>query len=175
MFFSLATFTVVHVAISLAAIVSGFVVLFDMLKGRHRDGWVAFFLTTTVLTSVTGFGFPIHGLTPGHVVGVLSLIVLAFAIYGLYVKHLSGSWRTAYVVNSVVALYFNFFVLIAQSFQKIAFLKALAPTQSEAPFAVAQLAALIAFAVLGTMAAIRFRGVLVRKSMSAVPAGAIVN
>lgn len=164
MFFSLATFTVVHVAISLAAIVSGFVVLFDMLRGRQRDGWTAFFLTTTVLTSVMGFGFPIHGLTPGHVVGVLSLIVLAFAIYGLYVKHLSGTWRAAYVVNSVVALYFNFFVLIAQSFQKIGFLKALAPTQSEAPFAIAQLAALVAFTVLGALAVVRFRGVALRST-----------
>lgn len=156
---NLTTFTVVHVLISLVAIFSGFVVLGAMLNGRHWSGWTAFFLTTTVLTSVTGFGFPIHGVTPGLVVGVLSLVVLSFAIYGLYAKHLTGAWRLAYVVNSVVALYFNFFVLIAQSFQKIPALKALAPTQSEPPFAIAQLVALVAFIALGTLAAQRYRGV----------------
>jgi hypothetical protein len=172
MFFSLTTFTILHVLISLAAIVAGFVVVGAMLNGRHRSGWTAFFLATTVLTSVTGFMFPIHGLTPGLVVGVLSLIVLGFAIYGLYSKHLAGSWRSAYVVNSVVALYFNFFVLIAQSFQKIPALKALAPTQSEPPFAIAQLVALVAFVVLGTLAVKNFRGVghQTRQSLKVVPA-----
>lgn len=157
MFFSLTTFTIVHVLISLVAIASGFVVLGAMLNGRHWSGWTAFFLVTTVMTSVTGFLFPIHGLTPGLVVGVLSMIVLGFALYGLYVKHLAGSWRSAYVVNSVVALYFNFFVLIAQSFQKIPLLKALAPTQSEPPFAIAQVVALVAFIVLGSLALKKFR------------------
>jgi uncharacterized membrane protein SirB2 len=172
MFFSLATFTVVHVLISLAAIVAGFVVLGAMIKGQHWRGWTAFFLATTVLTSVTGFMFPIHGLTPGLVVGALSMVVLGFAVYGLYLKHLAGSWKTAYVVNSVVALYFNFFVLIAQSFQKIPALKALAPTQSEPPFAVAQLVTLVAFVVLGTLAVKNFRGVgqQTRSSLKVVPA-----
>ena len=170
MFFSLTTFTVVHVLISLAAIVAGFVVLGAMIKGQHWSGWTAFFLATTVLTSVTGFMFPIHGLTPGLVVGAISMVVLGFAIYGLYSKHLAGSWKTAYVVNSVVALYFNFFVLIAQSFQKIPALKALAPTQSEPPFAVAQLVALVAFVVLGTLAVKNFRGVGQQHSLKVVPA-----
>lgn len=149
-------FTLAHVAISLAAIGSGFVVLFGLLENKRLDRWTAFFLATTVATSITGFGFPIHGFTPGLGLGVVSLVLLAVAIYARYVRRLVGGWRRAYVVTAVAALYFNFFVLIVQSFQKAPALKALAPTQSEPPFAVAQLASLAAFLVLGWLAARRF-------------------
>jgi hypothetical protein len=153
----LTLFTLVHVAISLLAIGSGFVVLFGLMAGKRLDGWTAFFLATTVATSVTGFGFPIHGFTPGIGIGVISLLVLAVAIFARYARHLDGGWRRAYVVAATVALYFNFFVLIVQSFQKVPALKALAPTQTELPFVLAQLIALVSFIVLGTQAAIRFR------------------
>ena len=150
-------FTLVHVAISLAAIGSGFVVLYGLLDDRRLNGWTAFFLATTVATSLTGFGFPIHGFTPGLGLGVISLVLLAVAIYARYGRHLAGGWHLAYVVTAVAALYFNFLVLIVQSFQKAPALKALAPPQSEPPFVVAQLAALAAFLVLGWLAAKRCR------------------
>ena len=120
------TYTAIHVVISLLAIGSGFVVLFGMLTGRRLDAWTAFFLATTVATSVTGFGFPIHGFTPGIGVGIISLIVLAVAIFARYGRHLAGAWRRVYVVTAVTALYLNVFVLIVQSFQKVPALKALA-------------------------------------------------
>jgi hypothetical protein len=153
----LSNFTLVHVAISLVAIVSGFIVLFGLLAGKRLDRWTAIFLATTVATSVTGFGFPIHGFTPGLGLGVISLLVLAVAIYARYARHLAGVWRRVYVISATAALYFNVFVLIVQSFQKVPALKALAPTQTEWPFALAQLVALVAFLALGFMASVRFR------------------
>jgi hypothetical protein len=126
-----------------------------MLVGKRLDGATAFFLATTVATSVTGFGFPISGVTPGIVIGIISLLVLAVAIYARYGRHLAGIWRRVYVITATIALYLNFFVLIAQSFMKVPFLKELAPTQSEPPFAIAQLIALVAFFSLGVLAAIQ--------------------
>ncbi len=149
-------YTLIHVAISLVAIGSGFVVLFGMLAGKRLDRLTAFFLATTVLTSVTGFGFPITGFTPGIIVGIISLVVLAPAIYARYPGHLAGFWRPVYVVTAVIAQYLNFFVLIVQSFMKVPFLKALAPTQSEPPFLIGQIVALVGFIVLGSLAVIRF-------------------
>ena len=129
--FDLKTSTIIHVAIRLLAIASGFVVVFGLIAGRRLNLWTAFFLATTIATSVTGFGFPIHGVTPGIVLGVVSLVVLAIALYARYVGQLAGAWRPVYVITAVIALYLNFFVLIVQSFQKVSALKAMAPTQSE--------------------------------------------
>ena len=154
---SIENFTILHVAISLIAIVSGLVVLFGMLGARRLPSWTALFLVTTILTSVTGFMFPINGLTPAIVVGLMSIVILAIALMALYVKHLSGAWRWIYVTTALAALYFNVFVLIVQSFQKVPALQKLAPTQSEPPFSVTQGVVLVAFLVLGTMAARRFR------------------
>ena len=154
--FDLKTFTFIHVAISLLAIASGFVVLFGLITRKRLDGWTAFFLATTVATSVTGFGFPIHGVTPGIVLGVISLIVLAPALYARYGRNLAGAWRLVYVITALIALYLNVFVLIVQSFQKVPALESLAPTQSEPPFAIVQITALIAFIVLGIVASRRF-------------------
>jgi hypothetical protein len=153
----LKTFTIIHVIIILLAIVSGFVVVFGLIVGRRLNVWTAFFLATTIATSVTGFGFPIHGVTPGIVLGVISLVVLAIALYARYGRQLAGAWRPIYVITAVLALYLNFFVLIVQSFQKVPALKALAPTQSEAPFIVVQLIAMVAFIVLGVLGAKGFR------------------
>jgi hypothetical protein len=155
--FDIKTFTMIHVVISLVAIAAGFIVVFGLISAKRLDGWTAFFLATTILTSVTGFGFPIAGVTPGIVLGVISLVVLAIALYARYARHLMGVWRPIFVITAVLALYLNFFVLIVQSFQKVPALKTLAPTQSELPFAVTQLIALAVFIVLGILAATRFR------------------
>ena len=154
---SIENFTILHVAISLVGIVSGLIVLAGMLRARKLPGWTALFLVTTVLTSVTGFMFPINGLTPGIVIGLISIVILAIALMALYLKQLRGAWRWIYVVTALAALYLNVFVLIVQSFQKVPALQKLAPTQSEPPFLIAQGVALIAFLVLGTQAARKFR------------------
>ncbi len=149
-------FTLVHVLISLVAIASGFVVMYELLRSQASRSWTAFFLTTTVLTSVTGFGFPFQQVTPGHVLGVLSLFALGLALYALYSRELVGRWRTVYVVTALVAQYFNVFVLIVQSFQKVPVLHAMAPTQTEWPFALVQGVTLVAFIVAGFLATARF-------------------
>jgi hypothetical protein len=151
------TLTLVHVVISLIGILSGIVVLLGFLSAKRLDGWNAIFLLTTVLTSVTGFLFPFHKLLPSHILGAMSLVVLAFALFARYARRMAGPWRRTYAITSSIALYFNVFVLIAQMFQKIPALKALAPTQSEPPFLVAQLVCLVLFTVLTILAAIKFR------------------
>jgi hypothetical protein len=153
---SLSAFTTLHVVISLVGIATGFIVLYGMLSSQKLEAWTALFLATTVLTSVTGFMFPIGGLTPGLVIGAISLIVLAVALAALYAFRLAGPWRWIYVVTALLALYLNVFVGVVQAFQKLPFLQPLAPTQSEPPFAVAQLAVLAIFLVLGFQAVRRF-------------------
>jgi hypothetical protein len=154
---SIENFTILHTAISLIAIASGLIVLAGMLRARRLPGWTAVFLVTTLLTSVTGFMFPINGLTPAIVFGLISIVILVIALAALYLKHLSGAWRWIYVTTALMALYLNVFVLIVQSFQKLPALQKLAPTQSEPPFLIAQAVALIAFLILGAMAARKFR------------------
>jgi hypothetical protein len=154
---SLSQFTTLHVAISLVAIAAGFVVLYGMLTGQRPGGWTLLFLAATVLTSVTGFMFPIGGLTPGLVIGAISLVLLAIALLALYAFRLAGPWRWLYVATALAALYLNVFVGVVQAFQKLPFLQPLAPTQSEPPFAVAQLAVLAVFLVLGFAALRRFQ------------------
>jgi hypothetical protein len=147
----------VHVALSLVGLATGFVVIWGMLNARPFDRWTAVFIATTLLTSLTGFLFPIHGFTPAIGLGLISLPLLGLAIFARYARHLAGPWRRVFVITAVVAQYLNFFVLIAQSFAKIPGLHDLAPTQSEPPFAIAQSVALVAFVVLGILAKIRFR------------------
>src|SRR5262245_51266651 len=154
---ALTTLTIVLVLISLIGLGSGFVVLWGLLNARQLERWTAVFLITTIATSVTGFFFPAHRVTPGHVIGVLSLIVLAVAVFALYGRQLMGRWRTAYVLSAVTAQYLNFFVLVVQLFMKVPALKALAPTQTERTFALVQLVTLAAFVGVGTLAALRSR------------------
>lgn len=154
---STSTYTLIHVLISLVGIGSGLVVLLGMLTGKRLDGWTALFLTTTVLTSVTGFGFPFTGVTPAIKLGIISLVVLTIAILARYPFHMIGKWRWIYVISVLLALYLNVFVGVVQSFEKVAFLKAMAPTQSEPPFLVAQLVVLAIFVVLTVLAVKRFR------------------
>jgi hypothetical protein len=150
-------FTVVHVIISLIGIASGLIVVFGMLGSRRLGNWTALFLLMTILTSVTGFFFPIHGVTPALTVGVISLVILAVALLARYVKHLVGAWRWIWVVTAVAALWFNTFVLVVQSFLKLPALHALAPNGNEPPFLIAQGAVLIVLVVLGVAAVIKFR------------------
>jgi hypothetical protein len=154
---TLATFTAVHVALSLIGIVAGFVVLYGLLTAKRLDRWTALFLFTTVATSVTAFGFPFDRLLPSHKLAIISLVVLAVAILARYAFHLAGAWRWIYVVAAVMGLYLNVFVLVAQCFMKVPALHAMAPMQSEPPFLVAQLVVLLIFIVLGITAVKKFR------------------
>ena len=163
---TLSTFTLLHVVISLIGIGSGIIVLAGLLTGKRLDGWTALFLATTVTTSVTGFGFPFDHLLPSHKVGMISLVVLAIAIPARYTFHLSGAWRKIYVIGAVLALYLNVFVLVVQGFLKVSALNALAPTQTEPPFLVAQLAVLALFVLLGVRAVKRFKDKPVRANAS---------
>jgi hypothetical protein len=149
-------FTFLHVLISLAGIGAGFVVMYGLLNGKRLDGWTALFLSTTVLTSVTGFAFPFDHLLPSHKIGIISLVVLAVVILARYVFHLAGVWRGIYVVGAALALYLNVFVAVIQAFLKVPALKVLAPTQTEAPFLVAQIVVLLVFVGLTILAAKRF-------------------
>jgi hypothetical protein len=151
-----ANFTLLHVVISLIGIGSGLVVMFGLLTARRLDRWTLLFLITTALTSITGFAFPNAHITPGIVIGILSLVVLTGAVAGRYALQLRGAGRWLYVVCASIALYFNVFVLVAQSFEKVPALHALAPTQKEPPFAIAQLAVLIIFVTLTVLAVKRF-------------------
>lgn len=156
---SIETFTFVHAVISLVGIMTGFIVVALMLQSAPIAGWNAFFLVSTILTSVTGFLFPIKELTPAHVVGAISLVVLAVALVAVYGKKLAGRWRAVYVGTAIFALYLNVFVGVVQSFQKFAYLNRFAPAGSEPPFAVVQLLVLVLFIIAGIAAVRRYRPV----------------
>jgi len=151
------TFTLVHVVLSLVGIFSGFIVLFGLLTGKPLNGWTALFVASTMATSATGFGFPFDHLLPSHRVGLISLVALAVAILARYAFRLGGAWRQTYVVAAAIALYLNVFVAIVQSFMKVPGLQAMAPTQTEPPFLIAQLVVLAIFIALTIFASIRFR------------------
>ncbi len=156
MILGMTALTFVHVLLSLIGILAGLVIAFGLLTSKSLKGWTAIFIWTTVATSVTGFLFPFHRFLPSHAVGIISLAVLAVAIYALYGRHLGGAWRRVYAVTAMIALYLNVFVLIAQLFDKVPALRALAPTKTEAPFKEAQLATLIVFVVVTILTAIKF-------------------
>jgi len=153
---SMNAFTIFHVLLSLIGIMAGFVVVFGMIGSKLCRGWTTIFLGTTLASSVTGIMFPFHGFTPAFVFGILSCVVLGFAFHALYGKKLFGGWAKVYVVTAVIAQYLNFFVLIAQSFQKISFLHQFAPMGQEPAFGLAQGAALLFFLVLGMLGARKF-------------------
>src|SRR6267154_3747825 len=124
---SLSTFVTVHVIISLIGIVAGIIVMFGLLGSNKMPGLTAIFLLFTVLTSASGFLFPFEKLLPSHMIGILSLLLLAVACLALYGMKLSGAWRWLYVVTAMTSLYLNIFVLIIQGFLKVPALHALAP------------------------------------------------
>jgi hypothetical protein len=154
---SLATFTLAHVFISLLGIASGLIVMERLLRNRALGLSNTIFLVTTIATSVTGFLLPFKAFGPPHVIGAISLAILAVAVFALHAGNLIGPWRWIYVVTAVIALYLNVFVGVVQAFQKVGRLRMLAPTQSEPPFALAQGAVLLFFVILGLVALLRFR------------------
>jgi hypothetical protein len=159
---SVATLILIHTIISLIAIVAGIVVMFSMLGSKRQDGLTAIFLLFTILTNATGFVIPpllSEKLLPSHMIGILSLVLLAIACIALYVIKLAGPWRWIYVVTALVSLYLNVFVLVIQSFLKVPFLHALAPSvpPAEPPFAIVQGIVLVFFVVMIIGAWRRFR------------------
>ena len=151
--FNPTTLTGQHTWISLFAIVLGLAVVLAMMRGqRSSSGLTGTFLALAFLTSATGFLFPFSGLKPSHVVGAIALVVVAVAAYALYGARLNGIWRGIYAGSVVASVYFLVFVGVAQLFAKVPALAAMAPTQSEPPFAIAQGLVLVLFVVLGTVA-----------------------
>jgi hypothetical protein len=155
---ALVTLTVAHVLVSLIGLGSGFLVIWSLLKNKWLERWNEVFLATTIATSASGFLFPVDHVTPGQIIGILSLLLLAAAVIARYHQQLAGRWRTTYVISAVTAQYLNLFVLVVQLFLKVPALKALAPTQTEPVFAITQLVTLAAFIGVGLAAVVRFRG-----------------
>jgi hypothetical protein len=159
---SLSTFVTVHVIISLVGIVAGIIVMFGLLNSNRMPGLTAIFLLFTILTSASGFLIPpllTEKLLPSHMIGILSLALLAVACFALYGARLSGAWRWIYVLTAMISLYLNIFVLVIQSFLKIPALHALAPSvpPSEPVFAVVQGIVLVFFVIVIIGAVRRFR------------------
>lgn len=151
--FSIATYTLLHVVLSLVGIVAGLVVAGGLVAATRPERWAAVFLVTTVAANVSGFGFPFVHFLPSHAVGIISLVVLAMVIVAHYVKHFAGRWRATYAIGVVLATYFNVFVLVVQLFRRIPVLFGLAPTQTtEPPFALTQSLVLALFIWLGVAA-----------------------
>ena len=157
MIFGMPTYTFVHTALSLVALVAGFVVLSGLFRSERLAGWTMLFLAAILLTDATALGFPFTKFLPSHGVTIVSLVILAVTALALYVLRLRGAWRWIYAVGAVLTLYLDVFVAIAQSFGKIPALHALAPTGSEPPFLIAELAGMALFVVLAIVAVIRFR------------------
>ena len=139
----------IHIALSFIGIVAGLASMLAMIQGKMPPVLTAIALGSLVLTSATGFPLAPFGLDPPRIVGCVSLLLLAFAIAGLYLFHLAGAWRWVYIVTATAACWLNCFVGIAQTFMKVQFFHALAPTQQEPPFAIAQLALLALFIGFG--------------------------
>ena len=153
---STATYTLLHVLISVVGIGSGLMVMYGFLTSKRWDGMNAIFLVTTILTSATGFGFPFEHLLPSHKVAIISLVILAIALPARYLFHMAGGWRKVYVITSAIALYLNVFVLVVQAFLKQPSLHALAPEGKEPPFLIAQIIVLVIFIVLTILAVKKF-------------------
>lgn len=152
----LTTLTAVHTVLSLVAIVAGIPVMAGLFRGRIAPVWTPLFLGTAIATSVTGYFFPFNGVLPSHVVGAVALLVLAATLYAAYGGRYAGARRWIYAIGIVVSEYLLVFVLVAQAFLKVPALHALAPTQAEPPFAVAQFITFVVFVLLGVRAARRF-------------------
>src|ERR1700721_2547725 len=170
---TLATFTLFHVVLSLVGIATGFIVVYGLLAGKRLDAWTAIFLLFTVLTSLTGFLFPFTHLLPSHVVGILSLFMLAVAIFARYPRRLEGAWRRIYVICAMVALYLNCFVLVAQLFLKVPALHALAPKGNEPPFLISQLVLMAVFVFLTIVAAKGFKDLPLQTASSRASTGKV--
>jgi hypothetical protein len=145
-------FTTLHVLISFVGIIAGLIALPTFARGRLLPRTNVIFLWFTLLTSLTGFLFPIVAFTPALGTGIVSTLVLAVAFWAWYARKLAGRAAPVYAVTATMALWLNLFVLVVQSFLKVPALNALAPTGTEPPFAAAQGALLIAMVGLGYLA-----------------------
>ncbi|WP_375411752.1 hypothetical protein [uncultured Bradyrhizobium sp.] len=159
---SLSTFVLLHVIISLIGIAAGLVVMIGILGSRRMPGWTAAFLLFTILTNASGFLIPpllFEKLLPSHLIGLVSLLLLAIACFARYGRKLSGPWRWIYALTALVSLYLNVFVLVIQSFLKLPALHALASSvpPSEPPFAILQGIVLMFFVIVIIGAIRRFR------------------
>jgi hypothetical protein len=150
-------FTLIHVLISVIGILSGLVAVGGLIAGVRLRGWIALFLLTTVLTDITGYGFPFTTILPSHIVGAISLVALVIALFAIYAKHLEGGWRKTFVVSSVFALWANSFVLMAQLMQKVPAIAAIAPGPTAPAFAATQGLVVVIFVVIGWIAVKGFR------------------
>jgi hypothetical protein len=161
---SIANFTTLHVVITLMAIVSGFVVMFALLSSQWPAGLTAIFWLFTVATTVTGFMFPLSGITPAVATGIVATVFFVAGLIAIYIKKFAGSWRWIYVVTMMVSLYLNVFVLITQSFQKLKFLNPAAPMvgppfaePTMTQFVIAQGVTIVFFVIFGFFAVRKFR------------------
>jgi len=154
---ALALYTLLHVVLSLVGIFSGLLTVGGFVAGKRLDGWANVFLVTTVATNVGGFGFPFEKFLPSHAVAIVSIMVLTVLIVARYFRYLAGPWRGVYVITSVLALYLNVFVLLAQLFLRLPALIAVAPTQKEPPFVATQVLVLALLVWLGAAAVRGFR------------------
>ncbi|WGD53119.1 hypothetical protein QA641_04050 [Bradyrhizobium sp. CB1650] len=177
---SLAMFTMVHVIMSLIAILAGLAVMFGMLGSKRMPGLTALFLGFTILTNASGFLIPpllFEKLLPSQMIGILSLVLLATACFALYYMKLAGAWRWIYALTALISLYLNVFVLVIQSFLKVPALHALAPSvpPTEPPFATVQGIVLVFFVVLIIGVIRRYRPMPTVKAVSNIsfssPAG----
>jgi hypothetical protein len=159
MVLGLTIFAWVHTILSLVALVAGIVVVKELLSSSVSRGWTALFVVTAFSTSATGFVFPFERFIDSHWTGLAALVVLALIILAHYVFRLTGFWRWIYSLGMVLSLYFLALVAIAQAFKKVPVLTAMAPTQSEPPFLVAQLVVLAIFGVVSISAVRKFRPV----------------
>ena len=142
----------IHTWLSLIALGAGAVVIMGLISLRPMPAWTAVFLLTAVATSATGFALPFERVLPSHIVGGIALVVLAVALLAQYRFRLAGAWRWLYALAAIASVYLLAFVGVVQAFLKIPSLHALAPTGSEAPFAVTQVAVLAVFVALAVVA-----------------------
>jgi hypothetical protein len=162
--FDPATLVGFHTWLSLIALAAGMVVMIGVIRGRPRPAWTAAFLLTALGTSATGFALPFTGVLPSHIVGGIALVVLAVALLAQYPFRLAGSWGWIYAIAAIASVYLLAFVGVAQAFLKIPALKAIAPTGTEAPFAVAQIAVLVVFVAFAVVAVRNSRSAMASKA-----------
>ena len=152
----LTTITYIHTAISLIAIPLGIMATARLFRPDLPATWTRSFLWLAVLTSATGFIFPFIGITPAFVVGILALAILAAMRWASTHPETTFA-RWTYAGGMVASLYLLIFVAVVQAFLKIPKLHALAPTGTEAPFAITQVLVLLVMLAIGIAALRRFR------------------
>jgi hypothetical protein len=152
--------TLIHVILSLLAILSGIRVAQGLMAARRYEKTTLFYMLSTALTLVTSFLFPYNGVTPGIIVGIICVLIFVPTAFARYMFHMAGIWRPVFVVGALALLYFNCLVLIVQSFQKIPSLNALAPTGGEPPVTISQAVLLVIFLLVGFFSVRRFRPTL---------------